>query len=224
MSFNKSTLINFNVHEENLYSCVSSNLTSLFLHLCYTWFVTLCILFVPVALFIHLGQFLWTLFRLYDADDQANAEQLFLIEEEHSTNNRIRQYLLDEVQLISVYVSLAFLFRRMMMSNPSVHWVIISRWMIESSFLPYTLCHVVFLVYVEDWDGSYSIESGCSVTSFFFTFILKGTLFLWMRYTEFYPSSRLNDCQTFIFYYYCGRSNTFHVPNNHLLRGLLPRV
>ena len=54
-----------------------------------------------------------------------------------------------------------------------------------------------------------------------FVYTVKGVLFVWMRYAEVYPSSKLNDFQTCFIYVVCGTFHPDRVPNDHFLRNLL---
>ena len=146
-------------------------------------------------------------------------EELFLIEEDHSRVDDLRQYLIEEVRLVSTYLSAVVVFT-LLFTNHSIGWLTILRWMIEASFMPFTFFNIFLAVYIGTWNGSYLVDPDSSIASRF-PYMLKGTLFLWMRYTEFYPSSPLNDYHTIIFYYYCDTTQFSRAPADHPLRRLL---
>ena len=69
-------------------------------------------------------------------------------------------------------------------------------------------------MYHSYWNGLYFFETDPRVSSLA-TFIFKAIVFVWMRYTELYPSSALNDHQTLIYYWYCGIFDRDHLPVGH---------
>ena len=78
-------------------------------------------------------------------------------------------------------------------------------------------------MYHSYWNGLYFFEDDPRVSSLV-TFILKSIVFVWMRYTELYPSSTLNDDQTFVYYCYCGIFDYDHVPVGHRYYRFLKNV
>ena len=124
-----------------------------------------------------------------------------------------------EIRLVSTYLSAAVVFT-LLLTNHSIGWLTILRWIVEASFVPFNYLIIFLAVCLDSWDGSYLVDPDPSVASRF-PYIIKGTLFLWMRYTEFYLSSPLNDFHTIIFYYFCDTSHIFRAPADHPLRRLL---
>ena len=53
--------------------------------------------------------------------------------------------------------------------------------------------------------------------------MIKGTLFVWMRYAEGYPSSKLDDYQTFFYSEFCHEFDLHRIPDDHRLRRLMHR-
>ena len=212
MYFNESTLLNFNDNKQIFSLCVSTIWSWLILHLCYTCFVTACVLSPSVLLLSGIGELLWTWHR----SDHQRIEDISVYERDYSRFAQFRRYVLYELQLIFTYVSLAFVFT-LMMNNHSVRWRTIFYWMIEASYVPHIFFFIFLSAYLDVWNAPYVIEFDSILTSPF-GYMLKVTLFVWMRYVELYPSSRLNDYQTYFFYYYCDTSHIHHIPNDHLLR------
>jgi hypothetical protein len=218
MYYNQSTFVNFNGHAQIFFPCVHTIWSRLLVHFCYTWFVTIFILFIPAVSLSILGDYLWTYRR---RADQPN-EELFPIEREHSRLDALDQCLVEEVRLIFIYVFAAFVFTFLMTSD-SVNCLTLFRWMIEASYIPFLFFLDVLCAYFDTWVVScFSVPEVRSAS--LLGFILKGSSFVWMRYTELYPSSTLNDFQTFVFYSYCGTSNHHHVPADCGLHRLLPPV
>ena len=207
-----SKSINSNDNEQIVYSCVNTIWLWLFLHLCYTCFVTVYVLLPPTLLLDRIIDYLWT----WHSYDHESIEDFSIYERDESRFARFRRCVLHEVQLMIVYVAAVFVFT-LMMNNRSVHWITIFRWMIEASYIP----HIFVFLFVSDYlgigDEFYSVEFDIVFASPL-SYMLKGSLFVWMRYTELYPSSRLNDYQTYFFYYHCNALNYHHIPDDHLLR------
>lgn len=184
----------------------------LFLHLCYTGFITVYILSPTILLLDRIREYLWT---WYCRDDES-IEDFSIYERDDSRFGQFRRCVLYEVQLMIIYVSAVFVFT-LLMTNRSVHWLTIFRWMIEASYIPHILVMIFFNVCLEIGNELDLIEFD-SIFASPFGYMLKGSLFVWMRYSELRPSSRLNDYQTYFFYSYCDTLNTHHVPDDHLLR------
>ena len=130
VSFILSMFDNIDANDPIFSSCVQTVWSCLFLHLCYTWFVTVFVLFLPVMLFVQIGHFRW---RHYLCVNRS-LEELFLIEEDHSRVDDLRQYLIEEVRVVSTYLSAVVGFT-LLLTNHSIGWLTILRWMIEASFV-----------------------------------------------------------------------------------------
>ena len=209
MDLNESASAHFDDNAQIFPSCINSIWSLLLLHFCYNWLVTMFLFYHPVMSLIYLGHCFWI--RCRYADPSVSA--LLMIQARYSTDDGLRQYLLQELRLISVYIYLAMAVT-LAMGNHSLHWITIFRWTIEASNAPYTFFKIVFSMYHSYWNGLYFFEADPRVSSLA-TFIVKAIVFVWMRYTEFYPSSTLNDYQTFVYYCYCGIFDHDHVPVGH---------
>ena len=218
MFVNESTSVNVDANDQIFSSCIPTTPYWLFLHLCYTWFITTFFLLAPVMLFVLIGRCRWRHYLYVNR----SLEELFLVEKDHSRVDDLRQYFIEEVRLTSMYLSTVVVFT-LLFTDQAIGWLTILRSMIEASFVPFTFVNVALAIHLDVWNGSYLVDSESSVASRF-RYMLKGTLFLWMRYTELYPSSPLNDYHTFFFYYYCDPSHFSRVPANHRLRRLLHRL
>ena len=212
MYTNESTLLNFNDSKQISSLCVSTTSSWLILHLCYTYFVTVSILSPPVLILYGIKELFWMSYRSVDQLIEDSSEY----EQNYTQSNRFCQYVLYDVQLMFIYVSLAFVFT-LMINYHSINWRTIFYWMIEASFVPHIFVVAFCSAYMHVLDEIPALEFDLKVLASFI-YMLKASLFVWMRYVELYPSSRLNDYQTYFFYYYCDTSHTHHIPHDHLRR------
>ena len=113
---------------------------------------------------------------------------------------QLMKFIRSEVMLIFFYVSAALL-HRLIINNSSIWWMTFARWLTEGSFLPHTILTIVIGSYL-DWWKEYLLETDPKLISIL-AYVTKGILFVIMRYTEMYPSSIINDYQTFCFYLLC---------------------
>ena len=218
MDLNGSASGNLDDYQQIFSSCIKSVWSLLFLHFFYKWLVTMCIFYYPVMLTVQTGRYLRIRYRYEDPSFSA----WLLIQTHYSRDDGLRQCLLHELQLISGYIYLAMAFS-LTIGNQSLHWITIFRWTIEASNAPYTCFMVVLSMYHGCWNGLYFFENDPRVSSLT-TFIVKGIVFVWMRYTELYHSSALNDYQTLVYYVYCGTFDYDHVPVGHRYYRFLKNV
>ena len=160
---------------------------------------------------IHLGEYLWAWYQC----DHQRIENFSLYQRDHSSLAQFCRYVLYEVQLIVIYLLTAFVFTWMADKTRPIDWFTIFRWLIEASLAPYTTVYIIG-VDLDLWD-SYSVDFTLHWISSLI-YMMKGSLFVWMRYVELHPSSTLNKYQRFFSYRLCNEFGLHHVPDNHLLR------
>lgn len=211
MHFNRSTSIILFGDEQLLSSCGHTSWSWLLLHLQYTLVVSSCILQVPTALLFYFGKYLWV--RYQRAGDQ-HVENFSVDEQDHSRSGTFRRCMIDDMQSIFFYIFVAFFFT-CLVDNRAIEPVTIARWLIEASWMPYTLLTMSFIY------ANFSAES-LVVIDLPFTpplrHMIKVNLFVWMRYTELHPSSKLNDIRTLFFYIFCDNFRLHQMPDSHWLR------
>lgn len=218
MFYNESSSLIFNGNEQILSTCGNTISSWLFIHFCYTWFVTSQVLFAPVLLASILTDTLWTWNR--HNQQQQQVEDFSIFERDYSRSAEIRQYFFHEIRLTFTYVSFALLFTLLVNHRP-IHVIKIFHWLIEATLIPMTLLFILGVYF--DRIDDYIIDLNCRLTSLL-VYMLKGTLFLWMRYSEYYPSSILNDVQTLFFYAFCNKSQLHRMPVDHFLRNSFYRL
>jgi hypothetical protein len=213
MHFNQTTSIVSNADGQIFSSCGNTVWSLLFIHLCYTWLITWHILFPCMLVLMMLSGYFWSWYRCdhhhdHDVIDSPEDEQ------NDPASDTLRRYILREIHLILVYLCVAFVFTSLI-SHRTVNWITVARWCIEAAWIPHialTLigtyanlsCH-----HLIDFDMPYAATM---------IYLIKGTLFVWMRYAEWYPSSELNDFQTFFFYEFCNELGLHRIPDDHYLR------
>ena len=202
MFFNETLLLIFHGNEQIMSACGNTISSLLFIHFCYTWFVTSFALILPVIVLATKSE---PLFTWFERDDSRSAA--------------FHRSILHEIRLMSIYVSFALIFT-LFTNHGSIQLIRIVYWLIEASSAPLTLISI-FSAYWNSID-EYLIDYSCPLPCLWLS-MLKGTVFVWMRYTEWCPSSILNDFQTFVFYYFCNPSKLHQMPNNHFLRRFLSR-
>ena len=218
MHSNQSTSTFSYHHAQHLSSCGDTILAWSIIHLCYTWFVTLHFL-LPLGMTLSFG---WEILRRssreidrYDLDWNVPSH-----ESGDGPFARLRRYIADEVRLVLIYISLAFVFT-LCMGHGSINRIKIIHWGIEASWTPHALSGVI---------GVYSNQSYTCLLGFEnplfkrMIYMTKGCLFIWMRYTEWYPSSKLNDYLTFFFYMCCNEFDLYRRPDDHLLARAICRI
>lgn len=216
MFFNESMLLIFHGNEPILSACGNRISFWLFNHFCYTWFVTFVVLFPPVTSFVLMIEPLVTWYERY----QQRLGNFSRFERDYSRSAVIRRYILHEIRLTCIYVSFA-LFYALLTNHASIHLIRFFYWLIEASFVPFTWVNIV-CVYIYMHDG-YLFDFNCKLTCLW-VYMLKGGVFVWIRYTEWYPSSILNDVQTFMFYHFCNQSKLHQMPNDHYFRDYMDRL
>ena len=204
-----------NGNEQLLSACGQTSSSWLFLHLSYVCYITTLVLVPLVMPVVFLVQFRWTP-HLFD---DSPIEDFSAYERSDSRLDRFYQYVLFEVRLIAMYVSVAFVFR-WLMNNQSIHWNEISRWFIEASMIPLTLMAIV-AVHLGIADEYLCVLDLTFLSPFIYT--IKAALFITVRYAELHPSSRFNDYYTLIFYCICDKFGFHQIPEHHRLRGLICR-
>lgn len=215
MYFDKSTSMILHGSEQLLSSCGQTSSSWLFLHLCYVWFLTIFVIFHLLGLLLIIAEYLWT----WCAFDHSRIEDFSVYERGDSRLDQFYRYALFEVRLIFTYVSVAFIFT-CLMKKQSIHWNEICRWFIEASMVPYTLITIAG-VHLGIGDQYFCHDDLTFISPVIY--MMKGILFITVRYAELYPSSIVNDYQTFIFYYLCNKSGFHHMPDHHNLRKFLYR-
>ena len=210
MYFDKSTSMILNGNEQLLSSCGQTSSSWLFLHLCYVWHLTIFVVFPIVGSLVSIGICLWACYPF----DHGFIEDFSEYERGDSQLDRICRYILYEARLTLTYVSVAFVFT-WLMNNRSIHWNEICRWFIEASMIPFTLMTIagVHLGIGDEYFLDYDLPLISQAV-----YMMKGILFIMLRYAEIHPSSTINDHQTYIFYYICDKSEFHHMPDHHSLR------
>lgn len=216
MGFNESTTIILNGNEEILTSCGKSLLPWIVFHVCYTCMITFYILFPPITILILIGDDLLPWWFRYN---QMQNEDFSWLEQDHSKLAKLCRFALGEIRLLCIYVSAAFLFT-ILMDDRSIQLITICRWLIEASLLPSTFLLIVAVYFLD--------ENQCLLDLYEkpvlqLVYMIKGTLFVWMRYVEQHPSSKLNDYQTVYFYCFCNKFKLHQVPDHHLLRRFIDK-
>ena len=159
---------------------------------------------------MSLSHSVWTWYRgdyRYDVVDLPEDEQ------NYSVLHCFLRYVLREVHLILVYVCVAFVFTSLMCDR-IVDRITIARWCIEAAWTPHIFVTLIgtyldlFYHHLIDFDFPYATTR---------IYLVKGTLFVWMRYAEWNPSSELNDFQTVFFYEFCNELGLHRVPDDHRL-------
>lgn len=175
---------------------------------------------VPVTFGFTIGRFIWVIKQIRSG----NSDIEFAINDRRYTRLpeiRCRQFLkfvFSEVLLIFFYVSTAFLCK-LMMNNNSIRWMTFARWLIEASFLPYTLALIVTASYLHLWKD-FLLQVNPKLISVL-AYTSKALLFLVMRYIEMYPSSNLNDYKIVLFHRICGPPFLHRISNDYRLQSLL---
>ena len=154
--------------------------------------------------------------RWYGGDHHQDVD-FSVYELDYSASHTLRRYVLCEVFLILIYLCLAFFFT-WLTSHRTVNSITVARWFIEAAWTPHIFVTVIgtytdlCYYYLVDFDIPYATTM---------IYLVKGTVFVWMRYAEWNPSSELNDYQTFFFYEFCNELGFHRIPDDHRLRRLL---
>ena len=215
MFFNETLLLVVHDNEQILSTCGNTISKLLFIHFCYTWFVTSFALILPVIVVATMSEPLFTCFELY----QQRLGDFSMSERDDSRSAALHRSILHDIRLMSMYVSFTLIFT-LFTNHGSVQLIRIPYWLIEASSAPLILISI-FSAY---WNYifEYSVDYSCPLPCLWLS-MLRGTVFVWMRYTEWGPSSILNDFQAFVFYYFCNPSKLHQMPNNHFLHRFLSR-
>ena len=222
MYLNRSTRIISNVNEEIIYfdSCRERISSWLLVHFCFTWYTSVMFIMVPVTLGFIIGRFIWVIKQIRSG----NSDIEFAINDRRYTRLsgiRCRQFfkfVFSEVLLILFYVFTAFLCK-LMMNNNSIYWITFARWLVEASFLPYTLGLIITGSYLHLWED-FLLQVDPKLISVL-AYTCKALLCIVMRYTEMYPSSKLNDYKIVLFHHICGPPYLHRISNDYRLQSLL---
>jgi hypothetical protein len=95
----------------------------------------------------------------------------------------------------------------------------LTRWIIEALFFPLVLLQSIALHYFDRIIGE-PISRNPSVGTPVLL-LHKFSQLVLMRYAELFPSSRLNDFQTLIFYRFCAASGGHQIPADHPMKAFL---
>jgi hypothetical protein len=125
----------FNDREHVFFPCVHTIWSRSIVHVNYTWFVSMTLLFPTVGVFYYFGRSLRQHYRSADPSEQYD-----------SSLDELCQYLVDEVRLILLYVSVGCVFTWLMTNDP-IDCVKICRWIIEASYIPFMFFRSLVLVY-----------------------------------------------------------------------------
>ena len=185
MVFNETLSLIFHGNEQILSACGNTISSLLFIHFCYIWFVTSFALALPIMLIVAMSVPLLTWFER----SQKRLEDCSMFERDYSRTVAIRQSILHEIRLMIIYVFFAAIFTSFT-NHGSIHLIRIVYWLIEACSVPLT--SIAILDVYCNYTDEYGIYFSCPLTRLWLD-MLEGTLFLWMRYTERYPSSILND-------------------------------
>lgn len=209
MRFNESTSIILLGNEEILSTCGKSLLPWLVFHVCYTSVLNFSIVPLMITLIMTENR-VWS---WWYRDNRLQDEDFSRFELDQSKLAKLYRFVLAEIRLLCVYVSIAFLFTKLM-SYRSIQLITICRWLIEASMIPNTIILIV---------GIYILDENQCLMDFNakplpkLVYMIKGTLFLLIRYIELHPSSPLNDLQTIYFYCFCNQVKLHQVPDHHRL-------
>ena len=205
----------FNGNERLLSSCGQTSSSWLFLHLCCVWFLTLFVIFPQLGLLLIIAEHLWT----WCAFDHSRIEDFSVYERGDLRLDRFCCYALFEVRLMFTYVFVAFIFT-WLMNKQSIHWNEICRWFIEASTMPYTLPTIAG-IHLVIGDQYFCHDDLTFISSIIY--MMKGILFIMVRYAELHTSSRINHCHTYFFYFMCNKFEFHHMPDHQSLRQFLHR-
>ncbi len=185
------------------YSCRDRISTRLLVHFCFTWHISIIFIIGPVTFALIIGQLVWIAKQI----GSENFDIEFVINDRRYTRlfdirrRQLMKLIFSELMLILLYVSIAFLYR-LMMNNNSICWMTFARWLLEASFLPYSIGMIVTGSYLNWWE-EYLLENDPKSIAIL-AYMSKGILFVFMRYVEMYPSSKINNYQIDILYRICG--------------------
>ena len=210
MHFNQSTSIVSNANDQLFSSCGNTIWPWLFLHLCYTWLISLYVILPLAVTLMLLNDRFW---RWYGGDHYYD-DDFSAYELNHSTSHTLRRYVRREVQLILVYLCLAFVFT-WLTSHRKVNWITLARWLIEAAWTPHIILTLVSTYADMIYNRLITFDMPDIATTIY---LIKGTVFVWMRYAEWNPSAELNDFQTFFFYQFCNELGLHRRPYDHRLR------
>ena len=98
----------------------------------------------------------------------------------------------------------------------------LTRLTIEAFCFPWMLSIIIVADYFDLVIGETTESNPPLVTPGLY--LLKFSQLVVMRYAELFPSSRLNDLQTLLFYHFCAASGVHQIPADHPMKPFLRRL
>lgn len=204
------------------YSCRDTIFTWLLVHFFFTWCITIAVLHIPiissvtvVALISMVGAIRSEYFYGVLAPDiRRNRRSI-------DTSRRVMKFVLHEIKWIIFYVFAAVPFKLVTESGP-IRSMTLACWLIEAFFLPDAIYSAAVGSYL-NWQPDHFYTNDRELRSMYIL-LIRGPVFLVMRYAEMHPSSAINDYKTFFFYFLCDTPGLHHIPEKHRLRPHLRHV
>lgn len=202
--------------QSSLHPCPYLESTWLIVHFYYT-----CLLSIYLGMVIlPTYGFCFLISLLYGTSDNPY-ESLFPAEagtyEEITRRHRLI-FLKREVLFLVIYLLISTVCT-WMFDIGSINSMRLTCWIIEVFFFPLMLLHTIGVRYLDRLTGQ-QIPRNLSVQTPVL-FLHKFTQLALMRYAEVFPSSRLNDLRTLIFYRFCAASAGHQIPEDHPMKPFL---
>lgn len=177
---------------------------------------------------IYLGLFAWTFTPVYNViwfvylRHRPCPGEPLIFNDEDTFQVIIRRYglvlLKRETSSLVIYLLIASVCKRVF-DIGLINSMRLTRWIIEMFCCPWTLIMDNGLVGSQLMVGN-SIQGDLTIVISTWR-LHKLSQLVWMRYTELFPSSQLNDLQTLIFYRLCSASAGHQIPEDHPMKSLL---
>jgi hypothetical protein len=202
-----------------MHPCPDLESTWLRVHFYYTCIVSIYLgmVILPVS-----GAFtaIWLLCRCCPHPE----ETLMLYEEGilEDINRRNRLiFLKTETKIVVIYLLLASVCTWVFDIGP-INSMRLTRWIIEAFFFPWIVSVTIMVDYFDLVMGGSGHRNPSLITPGLFLF--KFSQLVAMRYAELFPSSRLNDLQTLLFYHFCAAPGVHRIPADHPMKPFLSRL